>query len=106
MILSANLRHFLDEDGNVVDVTPEARQLLDFLGDIVEIATITYGSAMILADTPCRMTINGKRCPGELEVWVYAEDNKIGWECQACGDEGIISGWEGTPWDRRDYVCH
>lgn len=26
-------------------------------------------------------------------------NDKIGWNCDACGDEGVISGWEGTPAD-------
>ncbi len=26
-------------------------------------------------------------------------NGKIGWNCDACGDEGVISGWEGTPAD-------
>jgi hypothetical protein len=25
----------------------------------------------------------------------------VEWECSECGDDGIISGWEGTRWDLR-----
>jgi hypothetical protein len=25
----------------------------------------------------------------------------IAWECPACGDNGLIHHWQGTPWDAR-----
>jgi hypothetical protein len=31
---------------------------------------------------------------------IEVDSGRISWECPACGDNGIIHQWEGTPWDR------
>jgi len=106
MAMITNIQHFMDENGEVPDLPLEARELLNFLTAIIEAATVEYESPVTLSAVNCRKLIGGKPCSGEIEVWVYAEDNQIGWECLECGDEGVISHWEGTPWDRRDYTRH
>jgi hypothetical protein len=100
------MQHFLGENGEVPELPLEAQELVSFLSAIIEAASINYGVPVALADTQCRSMVNGKPCTGEIEVWVYAEDNRIGWECLECGDEGVISHWEGTPWDKRTYTYH
>ena len=106
MTMITNIQHFLDENGDVPNLTTEAQELLNFLGDIIIPATIEYDRPITVADTKCLTVSNGESCPGEIEVWVYAENNQIGWECLECEEEGIISNWERTLWDRRNYVCH
>ena len=106
MVMVTNIRHFLNENGQVPDLPLEAQELVNFLSAIIEAATTNYDAPVAFADTRCRTIVNGKPCPGEIEVWVYAEDNQIGWECLECGDEGVISHWEGTLWDKRNYVRH
>lgn len=106
MTMVTNLRHFLDENGEVPDLTPEAEVLLAFLGQVVEAATLSYDKPISLAGELCRAVLKGDPCRGEVEVWVYAENNQIGWECLECGDDGVITNWEGTKWDCRDYTCH
>ncbi len=96
----------MDENGKIPDMPLEAQELVSFLSAIIEAASKEYGSPVVFADTKCRSMINGKSCTGDIEAWVYAEDNLIGWECLECGDEGVISHWEGTPWDKRIYTCH
>lgn len=106
MTLVANLRHFLTENDEIPDLPPEAKELLQFLGEIVEAASLAYDQPVTLAGEICRAITDGKKCGGEIETWVSAENNSIGWECLECGEDGIISDWEGTTWDRRDYVRH
>ena len=106
MAIITNIRHFLDENGEVPNIPWEAQELLKFLSAIIGAATTNYDAPVAFADTQCRNVISGRPCPGEIEVWVFAEDNRIGWECLECGDEGIISQWEGTQWDKRNYTCH
>jgi hypothetical protein len=37
-----------------------------------------------------------------LIIAIIAPDtNEIRWQCSACADHGVISGWRGSPWDRR-----
>ena len=101
-----NIQHFLDENGEVPDIPLEAQELLRFLLAIIEAASTNYDVPVAFADTKCRCVVNGNTCDGDIEVWVYAEDNRIGWECLECGDEGVISHWEGTHWDKRNDTCH
>jgi len=106
MTMVTNIQHFLNENGEVPDMPLEAQELISFLSAIIEAVSTKYDSPVAFADTKCRTMVNGESCAGEIEVWVYADDNRIGWECLECGDEGVISNWEGTPWDKRIYTCH
>jgi len=106
MVMITNIKHFLEEDGTVPELPKEAKELVNFLSVIIESASSNYAVPLSFAATNCRCIIDGKSCTGEIEVWVYPEDNRIGWECLECGDEGIISEWEGTLWDKRNYTCH
>jgi hypothetical protein len=106
MAMITNIQHFLDDNGDIAELRPEALYLLYFLGNIIITATIEYDKPISIADIPCRTINNDESCPGEIEVWVYAENNEIGWECTECGEEGIISNWEQTLWDQRNYTRH
>ena len=106
MAMTTNIQHFMDENGEVPDLPLEAKELLNFLAAIIEAATIEYERPVTLSEKTCRKIIKGVSCSGEIEVWVNADDNQIGWECLECGDEGIITHWEGTPWDKRNYTRH
>lgn len=106
MVMITNIKHFLDENGDVPDLPMEALELVKFLSAIIESASSHYEVPLSFSVTKCRCIVDGKSCAGEIEVWVYAEDNRIGWECLECGDEGVISEWEGTLWDKRNYTCH
>ena len=106
MTMITNIQHFLNEDGEVPDMSLEAQELVSFLSAIIEAVSTKYDDPVAFADTKCRTIVNGKACTGDIEVWVYAEDNRIGWECLECGCEGVISDWEGTVWDKRNYTCH
>ena len=106
MALITNIQHFLDENGEVPNIPQEAQELLVFLSAVIEAASTKYDAPVTFADANCRSVIDGQSCQGEIEVWVYAEDNSIGWECLECGEEGVISNWEGTQWDKRNYTCH
>ena len=106
MALITNIQHFLDENGNVPELNPEAIELLKFLTAIIEAASISYDRPVTFADTKCQTMINSEPCTGEIEVWVDPDSNIIGWECLECEEEGTISEWEGTQWDMRNYVLH
>ena len=106
MVMITDIRHFLDDDGNVPDLSVEAMNLLGFLTAVIEQASEKYDAPISFLENGCRCVVEGESCPGEVEVWVFAEDNRIGWECLECGDEGIITNWEGTRWDKRSYTRH
>jgi len=106
MATITNIQHFLDENGEVPNISQEATELLIFLSAVIEAASSKYDSPVTFANTKCRNMTDGESCPGEIEVWVYAEDNTIGWECLECGEEGVVTHWEGTQWDKRNYTRH
>lgn len=105
-MMVTNITHFLNEDGSIADLPKEAADLLDFLGQVVAAASSFYDLPVATAGEICRAEVRGKRCNGFIEVWLDADNNRIGWECLVCGNEGMISGWEGTFWDLRSYTKH
>ena len=106
MTMVTNIRHFLDESGEVPKLPHEAKELLSFLSAIVEAASLDHDQPMTLVGEICRAIIDGKKCKGEIEAWINTESNSIGWECLQCEEDGTISEWEDTAWDRRNYVRH
>ena len=106
MAIITNLKHFLDKDGNLPDLTPEALSLFGFLSQIVEAATLAYELPLTLVEDHCNAIVNGDVCKSPIEVWIDFDTHEIGWECLECDHEGMISEWSGTAWDRRDYVRH
>jgi len=106
MTIVSDLQHFLDEDGGVARMTPEATLFTLFLTQVIESASENYTLPLFFADTECVQAVGKKLCRGEVEVWIYAESNRIGWECVECAATGVISNWEGTQWDKRDYTRH
>ena len=73
---------------------------------IIESATLAYDQPITLSTAGCRNIVDENTCFGDIEVWVDFDTHQIGWECIECGNEGFISNWEGTPWDRRNYTRH
>jgi hypothetical protein len=54
-----NIRHFMDENGEVPDLPLEAKELLRLLTAIIEAATIEYESSLTLSAVTCRKLIVG-----------------------------------------------
>lgn len=106
MAMITNIQHFMDDGKVAEDLSAEAQDLLNFLSAIIEAATEAYDQAITVSTAGCRNVIDGKRCFGNLEVWVNFDNHQIGWECIECGDEGVITHWEGTPWDKRNFTRH
>ena len=101
-----NIRKFMDGDKIAKKMPAEAKEQLAFLSAIIEEATLAYGQQKTVSIAGCRNDNNGDICFGDIEVWVYAENNHIGWKCIKCGNDGVITDWEGTPWDKRNYTRH
>ncbi len=38
----------------------------------------------------------------ELDIEFDETSGHIHWRCEVCGDEGVVSGWEGLIWDMLD----
>ena len=99
-----DMRHFLNELGEIPEeLPPPALKLVLFQGSIVAWLTATGGLRRQVSRTNviCRRNPNRRPCGGEILAYFDAASEAVVWECPLCGDNGRISGWEGTPWDRR-----
>ncbi|MFA6110872.1 MAG: hypothetical protein WDA75_19095 [Candidatus Latescibacterota bacterium] len=98
-----NLRHFMDDDGEIPEALPgSALRLVRFLGAIVQWVTIHTPAEYPWTNVPCRRNPGHRPCPGDIHAQFDAEETTILWECPFCGANGTIRGWEGTCWDRTD----
>lgn len=50
---------------------------------------------------PCRRRPSRRACPGLLQLVRTDLPASIEWRCPVCEDEGVISGWQRTPFDLR-----
>ena len=97
-----NILHYLDEDGEFAMKSGPARRVAEHMCAIVESVTSRPREAGWLTDVLCRRRPGRKPCVGIIMAG-YAEDDPtaIVWGCPVCKDEGHISGWQETCWDRR-----
>lgn len=96
-----HLPHFLDEAGNIPKELPiTTLEMANAMCSFVAYAT-NFGGKMDEEFPLCFATINNIVCRGKVFPCL-AIDEKIIWQCDACGNNGAISGWQGTLWDLSD----
>ena len=98
-----DLSHFIDaQTGHLPKNVPgPARRLMEHQTRIVAAATTAAeGDDSSRDQIKCRRRPGHRACPGIIEHRVWA-DQRITWHCPNCGDNGIISNWQSTAWDRR-----
>ena len=99
--LVADVRHYLDDDGNLPDLHPRAVSLALHQGAIVEWMTIALPEDETeVTNVYCRRRPRHRRCRGQIHARFHPVTDAIEWRCPHCGDNGIIYGWAGTRWDR------
>ena len=100
MALIANLRHYLGDDLSLIKIPPPAATLREFLGCLVEAVTSRDpDDENYVTPLKCRHGSDG--CDGDVIAFFDPNDpSTIKWSCFFCEDEGQITGWEGTVWDK------
>jgi hypothetical protein len=88
----SDLTHFLDERGQVIE--GPLGKMGHYLGLIVEIGSVLPIGHGGLAPAHCASP-RRRRCGGRLVV-ARPEAERIEWECQTCGENGVISHWIAT----------
>jgi hypothetical protein len=98
-----DMRHNLDEEtGDLPDAIPErVLSLAIFVGAIVAWLTDHLPGGDEYSNVPCRRSPGRRRCRGEIIAGRDRTSGYIAWHCPLCGDNGLIHGWEDTPWDRQ-----
>ena len=99
-MLVSDLNHFLDlSDG----APAPALRLAQHFGNIVRAATA--GDERVgdwwTSALPCRRRPGRRPCPGRITIVRQQPPAPIQWRCNVCADEGVISNWEGSPYDLR-----
>lgn len=97
-VFVSDLRHFL---GMPDDVPGPARRMAEHLSLLVRAATAGDAGVGWVTALPCRRRPGRRPCPGHLAVLRTDIPASVRWQCSSCGDEGIISGWERSPYDLR-----
>ncbi len=97
-VFVSDLRHFLDMPE---DAPGSARRMAEHLTLVVRAATAGDGGQPWVTALPCRRRPGRRPCTGHLAVFRTDVPPSIEWRCTACGDEGVISGWERSPFDLR-----
>ncbi len=99
-MMTTNLRYFLTEDGAIKPTRGLARRLAEHLTQLVVVASADPGAGPVTA-VRCHNKTHQRQCHGEISVAVDARSGNIAWRCPVCRDDGVITNWQGTAWDRR-----
>ncbi len=105
MGLKADLRDFLDEEGNVLDLTDQAEVVFNFLTKIVSSVSENIEQPLIDIDLKCNTRAAGLSCVGSIEAGRIAM-GVIEWNCDRCEASGTISNWQVSIWDKQERTIH
>ncbi len=97
-MLVADLQHFLDMPEGVPG---PARRMAQHLTAIVSAATTGDAGVRWTSKLTCNRRPSYRACPGNLVLRRIDIPSSIEWLCDECGDDGVISNWEHTPFDLR-----
>ena len=93
-----DLRHYLKPGGALAEMPGRARRLAEYWTEIVAQAS-NFDEPITLR---CRRRPGRRACAGTLEIGFDRDFSAIIWCCTVCGDNGVISGWQGSFWDNSD----
>jgi hypothetical protein len=91
-------RHLIDTPASA----GPAFRLAVFFSMIVSAATSRpdHGGEPVDSDVGCRRRPGRRPCPGIIRVAIDRPSEHVQWMCTECNDEGVITNWRGTSWDK------
>ncbi len=96
-----DLRHFLDEEGEIPSSIPKpARELASFLVLVVDAVTTPFPEQKWSIETG--ITCRTPGCSGEIIGALDSVDEPVHWYCLECGEDGTISAWRESRWNNVD----
>ena len=100
-----NIQHWLDETMSVPAV-PQLRLKVKKISEIITYATSVAAGIPTESIPICWRRPKRRPCKGKLDIDLDHTSGHISWRCEVCGDEGVVSGWEGLIWDMLDTDGH
>jgi len=80
--------------------------MAEHLSLIVRAATAGDAGLKWVSTLRCGRRPGRQPCPGHVEVMRIDVPPSIEWQCTSCGDDGVISGWEHSPFDLRRHTTN
>lgn len=105
MALKVDLKQFLDEKGEVLALTEQAKTVFNFLTKIVLSVSENIEQPLIDVDLNCNTRGTELSCEGSIEA-SCSSINIIEWHCDTCEASGTISNWKGSLWDIQKRTIH
>lgn len=105
MILKVDFKQFLDEKGDLLALTKQAKRVFKFLAKIVLSVSENIEQPLIEVDLDCNTRGTELSCEGSIEASCIAT-NKIEWHCDTCEASGTIANWQGSLWDMQKRTIH
>lgn len=93
-----DMRHYAGLDEMVGDEFEPARRFAAFLGTIVGVGSSIREEVEMPTGLACRRRPSRRPCSGLLSI-CRTQFPEVVWQCPACGDRGVIYGWEESIWD-------
>ena len=97
--LVINMRHYLGEHLEFIEIPGPAVRLRDFIGSIIAAVTACPPTDVNRGtNVKCRHI---RKCKGEIIGHIDTKNTEeIHWFCDSCQEQGIITGWEQTHWNK------
>jgi len=105
MALKTDLRHFLDDKGQVVELTDQAKTIFNFITKIVTSVSKSIKKPLINVDLKCSARGNDLHCEGSIAAKSITM-GIIDWHCDTCEACGTISNWQDSMWDIQERTIH
>jgi hypothetical protein len=97
-----DIRHLLDETLSGPGI-PRLKFKVQKLAEIITYATGREAGTSVDVQPRCWRKPQRKACPGTLEITLNPHGKQIHWICPECGDEGVLTGWDGLIWDMTGF---
>jgi hypothetical protein len=91
-----DIRHYLDEHGEMASMPAPARSLASFLTLLIDEATSAFPAEIHDTGIRCRT----KECTGTIKTNLTSKTDAISWCCLVCDHHGVIRNWQDTKWNR------
>jgi large-conductance mechanosensitive channel len=105
MPLAADFRHFIDEAGNVLELTDQAKVVFVFLSKIVLALSENIEQPLVHVNLKCNTRAKQLSCTGQIQAKSITL-GLIEWHCDTCQACGTITHWQGSRWDKQQRVIH